>query len=392
MARTGVAELPLHGGSAPRWLFERMVKLSYQITSAITCEFGSDEFLRRISDPFWFQAFSCVIGFDWHSSGTTTTACGALKMAINKDAGGDLGIAVCGGKGRTSRKTPQDIKKYGDIFSLSDSRINDLIYSSKIAAKVDNSCIQDSYQLYHHTFIFTEDGKWCIVQQGMNENYARRYHWLSDDVRCFVNEPHSGISSERIEKDVLNMVAKESEQARKAAVDLINDNPDHIAGYFKKVRADKFQRTLTDNYSPDHIRSSLNNFTTPGGIDVNLKLPGHHPVLDMDIGKRGLEVIKRAYEIQPENYEQLISLQGFGPKKIRALALISDLVYGTCASWKDPVKYSFAHGGKDGFPYPVNREVYDSSIETLKDAIKNAKIGNLQQKNALRRLGEFIGQ
>jgi len=356
MQRTGIAELPLHSGRAPRWLFQRMVKLSSEISKIIIYEYGQEEFLKRISNPFWFQAFSCVLGFDWHSSGTTTTTCGALKEALSLE---EHGIAICGGKGRTSRKTPNEIEKNSEILSLSTEKIENLIYSSKMAAKVDNSCIQDNYHLYHHTFFFDEKGNWAVVQQGMNENFARRYHWLSSKVKSFVSEPHSGICSEKREKKVLDMTAKESENVRKISVDLVNDGPDHLKRIFNEIE--------------------------------KLRMPTHHPIYRIDLGKNDLNVLKKAYEIQPKNYEELISLRGIGPKKVRALALISELIYGEKPSWKDPVKFSFAHGGKDGYPFPVKRKVYDSSIKILEDAIGQAeKLGRKEKLYAIKRLHDFL--
>ena len=368
MKRTGITNLPLHTGKAPKWLFDRMVKLAGGIAEAIIYEYGQDEFLQRISDPYWFQAFSCVLGFDWHSSGTTTTTCGALKMSLSPE---EHGIMVAGGKGKTSRKTPQEINKAEEIFSLSSSKIDKLIYSSRMSAKIDNSCIQDGYQLYHHVFIFTEKGGWAVVQQGMGDIYARRYHWLSENVKTFVDEPHIGICCDLKKNEVLDMTSHESSDARKIGVDLVNDNPEHMKKYFKNFNKINIPQKTLSNY---------NEFT----------LPRHHPVLDIDLTKNDISVLKKAYEIQPKNYEELVSLQGIGPKKIRALALISDLVYGAEPSWKDPVKYSFTHGGKDGFPYPVNRKVYDHSIQTLKDAIEGAKLNKKDKYFAIRKLKEFL--
>ncbi|HEY9205304.1 MAG TPA: DUF763 domain-containing protein [Candidatus Methanoperedens sp.] len=362
--RTGTVSLPLHGGKAPRWLFQRMVKLAGGIAEMLIFEYGQDEFLRRVSDPYWFQAFSCVLGFDWHSSGTTTTTCGALKMALPPEK---YGIVVAGGKGTASRKTPVEIEKNGELFSLSSDKITRLKYSSKMAAKVDNSCIQDGYELYHHCFFFTEKGDWAVVQQGMSADYARRYHWLSDSVSTFINEPHAGICCDRKEVQVLDMTANESESARRVSLDLVKDNPVHLRKYFKPAK----QRMLED-------------------FDCGFGLPTHHPVLDIDISERGMEVLKKAYELQPGNYEELIALQGMGPKKIKALALISDLVYGSRPSWCDPVKYSFTHGGKDGYPYPVDREVYDHSIRTLRESLESAKLDKTEKYKAIKRLGEFI--
>ncbi|PKP53974.1 MAG: DUF763 domain-containing protein, partial [Candidatus Altiarchaeales archaeon HGW-Altiarchaeales-3] len=334
-------------------------------------EYGQNEFLKRISDPYWFQAFSCVLGFDWHSSGTTTTTCGALKMALNP---GEHGIMVAGGKGKTSRKTPQEIQKTADIFSLSSAKIDKLIHSSRMSAKIDNSCIQDNYSLYHHVFIFTEKGDWAVVQQGMGEKYARRYHWLSENINTkkFIDEPHTGICCDLKNDEVLDMTAHNSRETREVSVDLINDNPDHLKRYFRNFNKIHSQKTLL-NYNYEE-------FT----------MPRHHPVLDIDLTKQDVSVLQKAYEIQPKNYEELISLKGMGPKKIRALALISDLVYGSEPSWKDPVKYSFTHGGKDGFPYPVNRKVYDHSIQTLKNAVEGAKLNKKDKYFAIKKLQEFL--
>ncbi|OYT54551.1 MAG: hypothetical protein B6U72_02480 [Candidatus Altiarchaeales archaeon ex4484_2] len=361
MHKTGVANLPLHGGHAPRWLFARMVRLAKAVTDAVVEEYGSEEFLRRISNPCWFQAFSCVLGFDWHSSGTTTTTCGALKVALDPQ---ETGIYVAGGKGATSRKTPEEIVEAGDLFNLKTDEVDDMVYSSKITAKVDNSCIQDSYQLYHHVFFLTEEGDWAVVQQGMGDRYARRYHWLSAETRCFFEEPHTGICCDHMKEGVLDMASKESDEARSISVDLVNDGPQHLGKYFMGKGGQR----------------KLSQFT----------MPSHHPVLDMDLGRDGLRVLQKAYELQPENYEELVSLRGMGPKKIRALALISDLVYGSEPSWKDPVKYSFTHGGKDGFPYPVNRGVYDTSIETLRDALEQARLDRRERIHAIKRLKDFI--
>jgi uncharacterized protein len=371
-SRRGVANLPLHGGHAPPWLFQRMVKLTRGIVEVMLYEYSPQEFLNRISHPYWFQALSCVIGFDWHSSGTTTTTCGALKMAVDPEK---HGVMVAGGKGRASRKTPLDIRKAGDIFSLSTDKVDHLIYSSKISAKIDNSCIQDGYQLYHHSFIFTEKGEWAVVQQGMNQDnrYARRYHWLSDTVHDPLEEPHEGICCDWPQKNTLDMTALKSSETRDISVDLICDSPEHLKKYF---------RDKTPLISES--QASLDDYC------LEFKMPRHHPVLDMDLSGREFEVLKRAWELQPSCYEELVSLEGMGPKKIRALALISDLVYGSEPSWQDPVKFSFTHGGKDGYPYPVDREVYDHSIQTLKEALDQAKLDRKDKYNAIKRLENLI--
>ena len=373
-SRRGVVNLPLHGGHAPKWLFQRMVKLTRGITETILYEYDTAEFLRRISDPYWFQALSCVIGFDWHSSGTTTTTCGAMKMAIDPE---EHGIMVAGGKGRASRRTPTDIERVGELFSLSTRKVDDLIYSSKISAKIDNSCIQDGYQLYHHSFLLDEKGDWAVIQQGMNEEsrYARRYHWLSENMVEYVEEPHEGICCDRKENESLNMTAQQSQDSREISVDLLCDNPEHLKKYFRdKTPLKSENQTRLDEYVTE------------------FKMPRHHPVLDMDLSDREFEVLKKAYQLQPSSYEEMLSLEGIGPKKIRALALISDLVYGSNPSWKDPVKYSFTHGGKDGYPYPVDREVYDHSIHTLKEALENAKLERKDKYKAIKRLEGLINE
>lgn len=347
MKRPGVVNLPLHTGHPPKWLFTRMVKLSKEIASVIIEEYSLNKFINKLSDPYWFQAFSCILGFDWHSSGTTTTTLGALKVSLSHE---EHGIYLSGGKGAKSRKTPDGIKHAGDIFNLKTKTTEKLIKTCKLSAKIDNSCIQDGFTLYQHNFFITEKGNWAVIQQGLNgkNKYARRYHWTGAKVDKLLNEPHSGISCDIKNPQTLNMTDKESKKAQKISVDLINDNPCHLRQYFKR----KNNQMLLEDF----------------------KMPQHHPILDMDLSDEEFEVLRKAYEIQVENYEELILLKGIGPKKIRALALISDLIYGEPASWRDPVKYSFTHGGKDGFPYPVNKEVYDNSITTIKDAIEQAKI------------------
>ncbi len=367
MKKKGTTDLPLHGGSAPRWLFKRMVRLSRGITEVIIEDFGRDEFLKRITDPHWFQAFSCTIGFDWHSSGTTTTTCGALKEALDPN---QHGIGIAGGKGKISRRTPEEIKELEDVFSIKPSDIEDLVKKSKLSAKVDNSCIQDDYQLYHHCFIVSEKSDWGVIQQGMKEEdgYARRYQWLSRSIDRMIEEPHEGISCDRKEENVLNMTDNDSEEARDLSVDLVNDNPVHLRKYLDK-----------DGQTP------LTDFGAKG-----LKLPSHHAVLDMDLTERGWETLERAYEIQPKDYEELISLVGMGPKKIRALALVSDLIYGTEVSWEDPVKYSFAHGGKDGTPYPIDKDVYDNTLTVLEEDIEKAELPEKDKEHAIKRLTSYL--
>jgi len=352
--RVGVAELPLHYGKCPKWLFGRMVKLSSQISKLIIQEFGKEEFLKRISNPFFYQALGCVVGFDWHSSGLTTTLAGALKEGLNKE---NLDVKVLGGKGSASRKTPEEIEKVGEEFGLSTRKIDELKYASKMVAKVDNSLIQAGYQIYHHSFFVTEDGKWAVVQQGMNisNKLARRYHWLSFSFNSFVVEPHAAIVGFK-EENVLNMVAKESEEARKASVDIVKED----------------------------VRKFKKYFSSPYSLHKFLKMPVEH-TFDIRVYQKLLDL----HEFDPKNYEELVAFEGVGPKTVRALALIAKLIYGKEASWVDPVKYTFAHGGKDKIPYPVDRKTYDESIRTLKEILEKTEIERKEKLKALKRLAQL---
>jgi len=351
--QTGIANLPLHYGRAPRWLFDRMVKLAREITIAIVTEFGAEEMLRRLSNPYWFQAFGCILGYDWHSSGVTTTLCGALKEGI-RGLEPALGLFIAGGKGRTSRRTPQELEAWGDSLSLDPAP---LIYASRMSAKVDSAGIQDGYQLYHHAFLFTTSGSWAVVQQGMNETsrYARRYHWLGEVVSSFVNEPHSAILSQA-RGQALNLVASESEPARNTIAGIaVSEKPGHIVTDLKKIKT--------------------------------LNLPSHHYLSTNDLHPDSLsKILISTYERKPRDFEELLGLKGVGPKTIRALSLISELVYGVAPSYRDPVRYTFAHGGKDGVPYPVDRKTYDQSIELLSKAINKTKLGIGEKRQALSRL------
>lgn len=356
--RTGTANLPLHGGSAPAWLFSRMTKLSREIISLMVTEFGAAEVLAKLSDPYWFQALGCVLGFDWHSSGVTTTVCGAIKEGL-KGLESELGLFVAGGKGKASRKTPDDIREHADKHSIA-ADASGLVYASKMSAKVDNTAVQDGYQLYHHVFLFDKSGVWAVIQQGMNESnrYARRYHWLSCGVSDFVCEPHAAVCSDSRGQLVLNMVAGEAEESRRTSALLASERPEKLAREVERMQ--------------------------------ELSLPGHHAVLVSDLNPRSLErIMLKAYERQPRSFRQLLEIEGVGPKSIRAVAMIADIVYGSPASTRDPAKFSFAHGGKDGYPYAVDRKAYDRSIEVVKKAVEKARVGDREKADALRRLSRF---
>lgn len=356
MINKSVVNLPLHGGKAPMWLFNRMVMLAREMLLVIIKEFGPDEVLRRLSDPFWFQAFGCVLGFDWHSSGVTTTVNGAVKEAL-KGLEKDTGIYVSGGKGGKSRLTPDEILRHGE-FSGKDT--SDFVRISKLTAKVDSVAVQDGYQLYLHHLLFTKSGKWAVIQQGMNteERYARRYHWLSDSVKSFSEEPHKAICADKKEDEVLNMTAKESSAVRQSAVELASVDPVKV---LKEVK-----------------------------IINNLTLPSRHEILREDINPKNMEkVLLSTYETQAKDFESLLLVKGFGPKAMRSLVMIAELIYNKEPSYKDPAAYSFAHGGKDGIPYPVNRKLYDENITFMKEIAHKSGVEISEKEKAFKRLSAF---
>ena len=365
MGKTGVANLPLHPGKAPRWLFTRMVALAQEIFNVISYEYGVDEVLQRLADPFWFQALSCVLGFDWHSSGCTTVTCGALKEAIDPE---EHGFAIAGGKGKASRKTLQEITQIGETYNLSTHDIDTLHYASRMAAKIDNTAVQDGHNLYHHVMMFTEKKKWAVIQQGMNphDTYARRYHWSSETVESFICEPHSAIMGDDRQDTVLDMTPQTSCSAQQTSVDLVNDNPLHLKHDWALLTKPPQQSTLDSWNANGPVVHQTAYLTMPRSINWTK--------------------MKEIYDFQPKNYEQLLALKGVGPNTIRALALISDLIYGETPSWKDPVKYSFTVGGKDGVPHPVDRQAMDEATDQLKRGIHQAKIGENEKLYALRRL------
>jgi len=372
MQRTGVAKLPLHYGKAPKWLVVRMRKLAKEITTLIIDEYGTGEFLKRLSDPFWFQALGCVLGYDWHSSGVTTVVTGVLKQAIVPE---EHGLAVCGGKGRFSRQAPLEIEGVGEKFGFSNDKVDALRYASKMSAKVDNTAIQAGYQLYHHAFFVAENGNWAVIQQGMcpQDRTARRYHWLSENVQNFVVEPHDAIVGEAKREVALNMTAKESENCRKVSVDIAKEKPRKVMRMLLSIRP-AYQKSLQE-WMPKTSETAWKEYP----IDV-LSMP-------RNINWKALQ---EAYEFQPRNYEELLAVKGIGPATVRGLALIAELIYGKKPSWKDPVKYSFAYGGKDGVPYPVNRKAMDKSIQMLKHAIQEAKLGNKEKIRSLQRLRAYV--
>ena len=372
MGRTGFAELPLHSGKAPQWLVKRMIKLAREISTIIIDEYGREVFLQRLSDPYWFQAFGCVLGYDWHSSGVTTVVTGVLKSALNPE---EHGVAVCGGKGKASMRTQEEIVEVGEKFNLSTGTIERLKYSSRLSAKVDNVAIQAGYPLYHHAFFMTEDGKWAVIQQGMSlkDRTARRYHWLSDAVRSFVVEPHNAIVGDAKREIALDMTARESGGCRERSVEVAKEDPRRVARMLKSIRP-SYQRSLKEWIKCGSLHDA------GGYVAEFLSMP-------LTVNWKAL---KKVYEFQPRDYEELLGIRGVGPATVRGLALISEIIYGEKPSWRDPVKYSFAFGGKDGVPFPVDRRSMDESIRILRDAIEQARIGDRERLRSLKRLRRLI--
>ncbi len=379
--KRGIATFTLDTGHCPRWLFERMTRLGREMTRVLIEEYGPDEFVRRISDPVWFQSLGTVLAFDWNSSGITTLLTAALKEAIRGEER-ELGIFICGGKGKTSRKTPDEITTWGERLALPDRTTENLVYNSRMSAKVDSSLVQDGFQIYHHSFFFSRNGSWAVVQQGMHieAEAARRYHWFSDDVEDLVCEPHSAISSELIQPRALNLIARESETARSLSTELVQ-------GGYRALMADI--QILRKHSSPLSKMVSLR----IGGEQLTLlKLEDTefrwHPVVSEDFSRsKYLEkILARVTHERPENYEKLLAIEGVGPKTMRALSLVAEVIYGAKPSYEDPARYSFAHGGKDGTPYPVDRPTYDETIEILSSAVRRTRLAPREKDHVLHRL------
>jgi uncharacterized protein len=380
MFKRGIATFTLDYGKCPKWLFERMVKLGREMSHVIIAEYGPDEFVKRIADPVWFQALGTVLAFDWNASGLTTILTAALKEAVRGEER-DLGIYICGGKGKTSLKTPEQISLFGARAELSQEKINSLEYNSRMAAKVDSSLVQDGFQIYHHCFFFSQNGAWAVVQQGMNEKNvtARRYHWFSDTARNMVMEPHSGIISDGSHIG-LNMTARESENTQKISTELVKGSYNTLMKDFQLLR--KYSTPQSDVVS---IGNNNQELTKMHLHDRDFKVL---PVITEDFTKSKYlqRILYEASEIKPKNYEQLLSLKGVGPKTIRALALTAEVIYGAKASYEDPARYSFAHGGKDFVPYPVDRPTYDQTIRTMQKLVEKTKIGYSERNKIINRL------
>ena len=353
MKRSGQADLPLHPGRVPAWLYERMSRMARAITEAILLDYGKDEFLKRISDPYWFQALGAVLGMDWHSSGITTSVMGALKQAVNP-VSKEMGLYVCGGRGSYSRRTPFELMEYANSSGLDGEG---LVRCSRLTAKTDNTAIQDGFQIYLHSFIVSNTGQWSVIQQGMNgpAAMARRYHWHSEDIVSFHEEPHTSIVGENQGK-ILNLTHKQARSTKQGILDITHENPSKMI---------------------DEIRLMV--------------MPSHHEVTyrDVDLKKLGA-VLAIAYDRNFKDFEDLLLLEGLGPKTLRSLTLVSEVIYGTSSRFDDPARFSFANGGKDGSPFPVQTSVYDDSLLYLRRAIDNAKLGIHDKKRAIRGLVPLV--
>jgi hypothetical protein len=351
--RSGFADLPLHGGRVPSWLAERMTRLGTAIAESILLHYGAPELLSRLSDPLWFQAFGCVMGMDWHSSGVTTSVMGALKRGLNPRAH-ELGLYVCGGRGRHSRKTPDELRAQADRLSLDG---DNLVRTSRLTARVDNNAIADGFQIYLHTFVLSSAGEWAVVQQGMNESsgLARRYHWHSASVRDFTTNPHTGIVGEH-QGDIMNLVDGQAKPAQSALLDIAHQRPDVILSEAQKI-----------------------------------VMPRHHDVRaeNVDLKRLGA-VLAVAYERDLHDFSELLLLEKLGPRTLQSLALIAEVIHGTPSRFSDPARFSFAHGGKDRHPFPVPLKTYDQSIAVLRESLDRARVGDKEKLDGFERLDRFV--
>ncbi|MDB5687879.1 MAG: hypothetical protein JWR77_2468, partial [Rhizorhabdus sp.] len=366
--RAGSADLPLHGGRVPAWLGQRMTKLGAVISEAIIVEYGRDEFLRRLSHPFWFQSFGAVMGMDWHSSGITTSVLGALKRGL-APLSRELGIHVCGGRGRHSRLTPDELVAIGERVGLDGGA---LAKASRLVAKVDSAAVQDGFDLYLHGFIVADDGRWVVVQQGMNgdRRQARRYHWLSEGLESFVDAPHAAIEGAG-QGEIVNLTDRRAADSRRSQLDILATlGPDGIAREYGRLEG----RSVAE---------------AGQAMLPHLVLPDHHDVRSSDIVVRRLHGnLAAAVDRGPVDFPELLLVPGIGARTVRALAMVAEVVHGAPCRFGDPARFSLAHGGKDRHPYPVPLKVYDHTIAVMKSAVHKARLGQAEKLAAIRRLDE----
>lgn len=382
--KRGIATFTLDYGKCPPWLFERMVKLGREMTRVIVEEYGPDEFVARLGDPVWFQSLGTVLAFDWNASGLTTILTAALKESLRGHEQ-DFGIFLCGGKGKTSRKTPDEIASWSERIALPFTQAQGLVHNSKMSAKVDSALVQDGFDIYHHAFVFSRKGNWTVIQQGMNtaQGRARRYHWSSEKTSDLIVEPHSGISSpgDNAEPISLNMTARDIDKNRGLAVDLVD------GGYPAVMKEVEILRRHSSELGKMIAlkKSGQQEFVF---MDLPSREFKYHPVVKEDFAKsKYLEkVIRALVDAKPKSYQDLVAVKGVGPKTVRALALVGEVIYGAPASYEDPARYSFAHGGKDATPYPVDRPTYDQTIETFRKAVGRARIDQSDKRKIMARL------
>jgi hypothetical protein len=363
--RTGSADLPLHGGRVPHWLGERMSSLGAIITQAIVHHYGRDEFLQRLSHPFWFQSFGAVMGMDWHSSGITTSVIGALKRGL-KPLESELGIHVCGGRGKHSRRTPEELTALGERIGFDGVA---LTRASRLVAKVDSAAVQDGFELYLHGFFVTDDGKWTVVQQGMNgdKRQARRYHWHSESLQSFVDEPHSAIDGP-FQGDIINLT-------------------DHRAGASRGAQLDLLQALGPDGIAREY--AALSGEVAAQPELPHLIMPAHHDVRSSDVFIRRLHAtLAAAAEQGPQDFPELLLTPGVGARTVQSLAMVAEVVHGAPYRFRDPARFSLAHGGKDRHPYPVPLKIFDETIRVMKSAVHHARLGRAEKMQALKRLDD----
>ena len=364
MKRSGVADLPLHGGRVPAWLASRMSTLGTAIAESVLLHYGRPALLSRLSDPFWFQALGSVMGMDWHSSGITTSVMGALKRGLNPRAH-ELGVYICGGRGRQSRNTPAELRTIAERINLDGDA---LVRTSRLTARVDNNAVADGFQIYLHSFILTRDGDWAVVQQGMNEasRLARRYHWHSAAVRDFTSAPHTAIVGEHA-GTIMNLVDREARPAQDALLAITREDPEHTLAHVRRLE-------------------------TPGQLPMprQLTMPAHHDVRAEDVNEKRLgAVLALAHERDLRDFASFLLLEQLGPRTLQSLALVAEVVHGAPTRFDDPARFAFAHGGKDGHPFPVPLTVYDESIAVLRRALDSARLGDTDKLGGFKRLDSF---
>jgi hypothetical protein len=387
--RSGYADLPLHGGRVPAWLAARMAALGRVIAEAIVHHYGAEELLRRLAHPFWFQSFGAVMGMDWHSSGITTSVLAALKRGV-APIERELGIYVCGGRGSASRRTPAELRRVGDLTGIDGARLAD---TSRLVAKIDQAAVQDGYDLYLHGFIVSASGRWCVIQQGMSpeRRAARRYHWLSEGLTSFLDSPHAAIEGVN-EGRILNLADARARASRAASLELARAGPERAISVLRRSQAASGQtlslfpeEPLVDVRGPRRA-ASLKPRTTPAPLP-HLSMPARHAVLASDVVLRRLHgTLAAAAERGSRDFPELLLTPGVGARTVAALAHVAEVIHGTPARFSDPARFSLAHGGKDGHPFPVPLAVYDETIGVLRRAVSQARLGRAEKLDALRRL------